>query len=322
MYAQLPLPWRPLDEYLGQLRPSTRPVMLGRLRAVAALLGSEPQVIAWHEVTAEEVERVRERMLGKGISPGTINVGLAAIRGVARTGYDLGMVGFGQYHAVRQVRNVPATPSPLGRIATSRELSALFSACACDRSAGGVRDLAMLCALYATGMRATELVALEPGDWVHEPPSLMIRSGTGRQDRTVLMGPRAADAVAGWVAMRGGAPGRLFLPLNKGGLVAGEHMTAGGVHGIVRKRAEQAGIRPLSAQDIRHTAVAHLWRQGVAPLTLLRILGDSSLSTLERYCHGRPAVSGRVRRSGRTQYHRWEEAERDYEVDVLALVRR
>ena len=99
-------------------------------------------------------------------------------------------------------------------------------------------------------------------------------------------------------------------------------MTSGGVHGIVRKRSEQAGIKPLSAQDIRHTAVAHLWRQGVAPLTLLRILGDSSLWTLERYCHGRPAVSDRVRRSGRTQYHRWEEAERDYEVDVLALVRR
>ncbi len=322
MYAQLPLPWRPLDEYLGQLRPSTRSVMLGRLRAVAALLGSEPEGLAWHELTAEEVERVRERMLGKGISPGTVNVTLAAIRGVAHAAYDLGMVRFDRYKALREVRNVPAPPSPLGRIATSRELSALFSACARDRSAGGVRDLAMLCALYATGMRATELVALEPGDWVHEPPSLTIRSDRGRKDRTVLMGSRAADAVAGWVAMRGGAPGRLFLPLNKGGLVAGERMTSGGVHGVLRKRCEQAGIKPLSAQDIRHTAVAHLWRQGVAPLTLLRILGDTSLWTLERYCHGRPAVSGRVRRSGQTQYHRWEEAERDYEVNVLALIRR
>ncbi len=296
--------------------------MLGRLRAVAALLGSEPQVIAWHEVTAEEVERVRERMLGKGISPGTINVGLAAIRGVARTGYDLGMVGFGQYHAVRQFRNVPATPSPLGRIATSRELSALFSACARDRSAGGVRDLAMLCALYATGMRTTELVALEPGDWAHEPPSLTIRSGSRRKERSVLLGTRAADAVAGWLAMRGGAPGRLFLPLNKGGLVAGEHMSSGGVHAVLRKRSDQAGIQLLTAQDVRHTAVAHLWRQGVAPLTLLRILGGSSLYTLERYCHGHPAVSGRVKRRGRTPYHRWEESERDYEVDVLALIRR
>ncbi len=118
MYAQLPLPWRPLDEYLGRLRPSTRAVMLGRLRAVAVLLGSEPPGLAWHELTAEEVERVRERMLGKGISSGTVNVSLAAIRGVARAAYDLGMVGFGQYHAIREVRNVPATPSPLGRIAT------------------------------------------------------------------------------------------------------------------------------------------------------------------------------------------------------------
>ena len=180
----------------------------------------------------------------------------------------------------------------------------------------------MLSALYATGMRATELVALEPEDWAHEPPSLRIRSGRGRKERTVLLGTRAADAVAGWEALRGETPGRLFLPLNKGGLVAGERMTSGGVHGIVRKRSERAGIKPLSAQDIRHTAVAHLWRQGVAPLTLLRILGDSSLWTLERYCHGRPAVSGRARRRGWTPYHRWEETERDYSVDVLALVRR
>ncbi len=296
--------------------------MLGRLRAVAVLLGSEPPGLAWHELTTEEVERVRERMLGKGISSGTVNVSLAAIRGVARAAYDLGMVGFGQYHAIREVRNVPATPSPLGRIATSREISALFVACVRDRSASGVRDLAMLCALYATGMRATELVALEPGDWTHEPPSLTIRSGRGRKARSVLIGPRAADAVAGWVALRGGAPGRLFLPLNKGGLVAGERMTPGGVHGIARKRSEQAGIKPLTAQGIRRTTVAHLWRQGVGPLTLLRILGDSSPWTLERYCQARPAVSGRVRRRGRTPYHRWQEAERDYEVDVLALVRR
>ena len=180
----------------------------------------------------------------------------------------------------------------------------------------------MLSTLYATGMRTTELVALEPGDWTHEPPSLRIRSGRSRKERTALLGTRVADAVAGWAATRGGVPGRLFLPLNRGGLVAGERMTSGGVHGIVRKRSEQAGVEQLSAQDIRHTAIAHLWRQGASPLTLLRILGDTSLSTLERYCHQHPTEAGRAKRRGRTPYHRWEESERDYEVDVLALVRR
>jgi integrase len=201
-YEQLPL-WNPVDAYLDGLKVETRRVMEGRLRSVARYLGVDHRAFAWHELGPERLAGIRDRLLEAGVAPGTINVGLAAIRGVARTARDLGIIGYARCAELVRVPNAPTDPDTLGRALSRREMSALFAACARDRYVAGLRDLAVLSAMYAGGMRASELSALELGDWTLEPPSLRIRVGRGYAPRTVLLGPTAADAVAGWVAVRG-----------------------------------------------------------------------------------------------------------------------
>ncbi len=82
------LAWPLLDEYLGALTPATRGVMRSRLRAAAAVLDADYEDVPWHELTAERVDRIREALLAGGTALGTVNVGLAALRGLARTAYD------------------------------------------------------------------------------------------------------------------------------------------------------------------------------------------------------------------------------------------
>ncbi|MDP9382358.1 MAG: hypothetical protein M3Q29_19915 [Chloroflexota bacterium] len=100
MYVQTKLPWPLLSEYLYALAPATRGVMRSRLRAMAAVLGDDYEDVPWHELTAERMDRIRGDLLAGGTRPGTVNVGLAALRGLARTAYDLRMIEYDQYHAI------------------------------------------------------------------------------------------------------------------------------------------------------------------------------------------------------------------------------
>ena len=123
--------------------------MRSRLKAAAAVLGADYEEVRWHELTAERVDRIREALLASGTTAGTVNVGPAAIRGLARTAYDLRMMEYPQWHAIRELRNGPREPAPTGRVAKGREFAALLAACGSDRGAAGVRDTALLAAMYA-----------------------------------------------------------------------------------------------------------------------------------------------------------------------------
>ncbi len=322
VHERLPL-WNPVDAYLEGLTPKTARVMEGRLRSVARHLGVEHRRFAWHELDPDRLVSIRDGLLEAGTAPGTVNVALAAIRGIARTARDLGLIGYAGCGELVGIPNASTDPDILGRALSHREMSALFATCARDRSAAGVRDLAILSAMYAGGMRANELSALELDDWTCEPPGLRVLVGRSYALRTVLLGPKAADAVAGWIAIRGGRPGPLFLPLVKSGSIAGRRLTGSGVRAMLRERAEDAGLKGLTAHDVRHTAIRDLWRAGASVLTVMRVVGGASPMALERYCRsGSRGASGigRAKQRGRTGYHRWEPAERD--PNVLALLRR
>ncbi len=80
-YEQLPL-WNPVDAYLERLTAETGRVMEGRLRSVARYLGVEYRIFGWHELDPDRLVGIRDGLLEGGMAPGTVNVTLAAIRGV------------------------------------------------------------------------------------------------------------------------------------------------------------------------------------------------------------------------------------------------
>ena len=83
-----------------------------------------------------------------------------------------------------------------GRVLTVEELVSLFRVCAQDESVMGIRDAAILAVLYSTGMRRSELLALNVADY-HD--GTLTVHGKGNQDSDGLCG-RGSQHDVGTVA--------------------------------------------------------------------------------------------------------------------------
>jgi integrase/recombinase XerD len=149
----------------------------------------------------------------------------------------------------------------------------------------GLRDRAMLELLYATGMRVSELLGLRLEDWNPDPPRLRCR-GKGGRERVLPVGEIALDMVERYVRhgrrylLRGRDPGVLFLN-RRGG-----RMTRQGFWKIVKKYAEQAGIRKIiTPHTLRHSFATHLLERGADLRAVQELLGHADISTTQIYTH-------------------------------------
>lgn len=152
-----------------------------------------------------------------------------------------------------------------------------------DDGPKALRDTAMLQMLYATGMRVSELVALNTDD-------ISLASGTVRcfgkaaRERVVPMDDRALDALReyldeGRVAYLKRRDERaLFLNLR------GTRLTRQGLWLIIRDYVRAAGIESeVTPQTLRHSFAAHLVDGGVGLREVQRLLGHTNLSTTQVY---------------------------------------
>ncbi len=207
----------PTLAYLASLSPKGRQTMVERLRAAAALVGLPHDQIAWHRLRFVHVEFIKQRLREQGAAPATVNLTLAAFRGIARYARNLNLLSAEDERQIRAVRPVRGSRLPAGRAATPGELAALVRACVEDRSPAGIRDAALLAVLYIGGVRRAELAGLELADYDPAPPTLRVR-GKGDKERLAPLVGGAARAVADWVAVRGDRPGGLFLRDREGGV--------------------------------------------------------------------------------------------------------
>lgn len=272
----------PASAYLASLSANGRLAMAKRLRVVAALLGVPTEAIAWQELRFAHVAAIRQRLVERGAAPATVNLTLAALRGVARYARNLGLLPAEEYERIRDVKPARGTRLPSGRAATGGELVALVRACAADHTPAGARDAALLGVLYTGGVRRAELAGLDREDWSPDPPTLRVR-GKGDKERLVPLAGGAASAVRAWLRARGDRPGGLFLPINKGGRICGERISDHAVYAVLRKRLAEAGVARLSPHDLRRTFVGDLLDAGVDLATVQRLAGHASPTTTARY---------------------------------------
>ena len=184
-------------------------------------------------------------------------------------------------------------PSVL-RVDEARELIAAASALADDGSPMGLRDVAMLELLYATGMRVGELCGLDVDD-VDRDRNVVRVFGKGRKERTVPFGQPAAVAVDAWL-VRG--RGRLARPGSGAALFLGARggrIDQRAVRTLVHRRiADVPGAPDLGPHGLRHTAATHLLEGGADLRSVQELLGHASLATTQRYTH---VTTDRLRRA-------------------------
>jgi integrase/recombinase XerC len=168
-----------------------------------------------------------------------------------------------------------------------------------DDGARGLRDLAVLELLYATGIRVGELVGLDVDDLDRERRVVRV-FGKGRKERSVPYGLPASDALELYLTS-----GRPQLMVESSGAAVflgarGGRIDQRAVRRIVHERlASVDGAPDLGPHGLRHTAATHLLEGGADLRSVQEILGHASLGTTQIYTH----VSNERLRKAFTQAH-------------------
>jgi len=149
----------------------------------------------------------------------------------------------------------------------------------------GRRDRAWLELLYASGLRISELVAIDLDD-IELRARLVKVFGKGAKERIVPFGKKAEEAIRIWLSDRATLVSNddeehpLFVN-SRGGRI-----TARSVRRLFDRYLKRASLRAgASPHTLRHSFATHLLNSGADLRAIQELLGHVSLSTTQKYTH-------------------------------------
>ena len=149
------------------------------------------------------------------------------------------------------------------------------------------RDKAMLELLYATGLRVSELVALNLADVSLDSDPKTVRCvGKGDRERVLPIHQRPVEELRAYIAL---VRPRLVRIRNEAALFVnrrGERLTRQGFWLILKNYAREANLdKSITPHTIRHTFATHMLSGGMPLRNVQDALGHASISTTQNYTH-------------------------------------
>ena len=141
----------------------------------------------------------------------------------------------------------------------------------------GARNAAILEVGYGSGLRVSELSALDIEDLDLEQGLVRVRRGKGGKDRLVPLGGPARIALRRWLGARGGQTGPLFLNPQ------GKRLGTRGLYDVVQRSGVKNGQAGVHPHALRHSFATHLLANGADIRSIQEMMGHASLSTTQRY---------------------------------------
>jgi integrase/recombinase XerC len=230
--------------------------------------------------TAIEADHVRSYLthLMKRATRATAQRHLSAIKAFFR----YREVSHGAPNPTRGLRS-PRREKHLPSILQEPEVAALIGDTPAEGDRTGWRGHAMAETLYSSGLRISELVALNWADLDLEMGMLRVRHGKGNKERIVPVGEPAIKALMGW---------RRHMPVDRvpGGPIftnlRGGRITTRSVETIVAHLLAASGIaNRITPHGLRHSFATHLLDHGADLRSIQEMLGHASLTTTQRYTH-------------------------------------
>jgi integrase len=260
---------------------STAAVALGTLAEIA----SEGKILArcfpWHRLRYEDTSAIRLELAAR-FEPRGVNLRLSVLRAVLRVAWRLEYMTAEERDRALDFRNVGGSGRLRGRALGRGEIAAIFEACERDHSPAGPRDASLLGLLYAAGLRASEVTALDLADWNRETGVLEV-AGKGGRHRRAWIGPGLAAALEEWLEIRGTSPGPLLYSVARYGLVVPRRLTRQAAQWVCRKRGGAMRLEPFSPHDLRRSFVSHLLDAGADLGTVRALAGHADVSTTVAY---------------------------------------
>jgi len=148
------------------------------------------------------------------------------------------------------------------------------------------RDRAMLELLYASGMRISELVALNMGDVNMEGDYFVRCFGKGRKERIVPLYEQVVRTIKEYIdeerpkLLRSKKDNALFLNAR------GDRLTRQGFWQKLKEYTKTAGLdEKISPHTLRHSFATHMLNGGADLRSVQELLGHANISTTQVYTH-------------------------------------
>lgn len=145
----------------------------------------------------------------------------------------------------------------------------------------GIRDHAIIALAVGTGLRISELAALNTDDlWITaRKGEVQVRLGKGDQPRTVPLNAQTRDVLEKWLAARNSqhpGMGPLFLSRE------GKRLAVRSIRHVVAQVSEASGV-DMSPHVLRHTFATLLLDNGADIVVVADLLGHSRIDTTRVY---------------------------------------
>jgi len=172
---------------------------------------------------------------------------------------------------VLRIKNIKQ-PKIIKKPFTQTEIEELRDACA------GLRDRAIIELLLSTGIRCSELCAINLND-VDFISGEMLVNGKGGKQRICYLNAAAKKRLKDYLESRNDNSPAVFVPINK----RGERLYNGGVQTLVRNIGVKAGVTNTHPHRFRRTAATMALHRGMPVEQVQVMLGHEKIDTTMQY---------------------------------------
>lgn len=222
-------------------------------------------------------------VLGRSLKKVTQNYHIIALRA------------FLKYLAKRNIKTLAAERIELGRQG-ERQVSFLetgelerFITAPDENTISSLRDRAILETLFSTGLRVSELCALDKDGIDFNRGEFGVR-GKGGKVRLVFLSDRAKETLKNYLDKRSDMDEALFIRVPKNAKFSTDQnlrLTPRSIQRIIKKYSIIAGIvgKKITPHILRHSFATDLLRNGADIRSVQALLGHSSVTTTQIYTH-------------------------------------
>lgn len=235
------------------------------------------QALSLEQVKAQSVEVYSQELLEQGKSPATVTRAISALKSFYNYLLEQGIV---QENPVDEVVFVKVERK-LPHILTGEEVE-LFLKQPDGDDIKGIRDRAMLELLYATGLRVSELTAMDLSDL--DLTNGLVYCGEKEKRRSIPVLTETVQHLNRY--LKHSRPYLISDPNDRALFVNmnGERMSRQGFWKLIKCYREKAGIQAeITPHTLRHSFAAHLLEDGADIHTVREIMGHSDISSTHIY---------------------------------------
>lgn len=235
------------------------------------------QDIPLTDVTGKQVDGYVRLLTGRGKSAATVTRSVASLKSFYNYLMQTGLVDQNPAKGVAPAK----VERKLPQILTGKEVELFLEQPQCT-DLKGYRDRAMLELLYATGIRVSELIALDVDDL--NLPGGVLRCVSKGRERVIPLYPVAIRALGEYIQsvrpqlVDSREETALFVNMN------GERMSRQGFWKLIKYYQEKAGIqKDITPHTLRHSFAAHLLENGADLRSIQEMLGHADISSTQIY---------------------------------------